>query len=141
MQQAGDRSAALILACARAVKVVCTFSLSIALSSHGSQASEFSQGAAPQLKSELQTEATQSRGYVDALRLSVISRDGPSDKKPESQGMSLSHGRVRISYPFWVQERVRGGSYVPQSFERTLTDIERAFSDGAYFDRHRKGQC
>ncbi|KAI0772395.1 hypothetical protein BD413DRAFT_41896 [Trametes elegans] len=92
MQQAGDRSAALILACARAVKVT----------------SEFSQGAAPQLNSELQTEATQSRGYVDALRLSVISRDGPSDKKPESQGMSLSHGR---------------------SFERTLTDIEHAFSD------------
>ncbi|KAI0673238.1 hypothetical protein C8Q78DRAFT_1023750 [Trametes maxima] len=89
LQSLADRSAALTLACARALQADVAFI----------------QEAVPHLEDSLAAEATATEGYVDAFRLSIVNRPREATRQ---YGKSLSCG--------W-------------SFEKTLVDIERTFSE------------
>ncbi|KAI0369537.1 hypothetical protein BV20DRAFT_1122001 [Pilatotrama ljubarskyi] len=111
LQDLADRAAALTLASARAlqaVRAVLFFPSPPCLDFNAPQDAAFREETVPQLKDSLQTEAAAARGYVDALRLSIMNRPRAADGARGSRDKDLSGGR---------------------SFAKTLDDIERTFDE------------
>lgn len=81
---------------------------------------------APQLKSALEEEAAAAQGHVDAFRRSIINRPRP---RQTSRRDNLGSGQVRGLVYHSRCRKYSLHTWMLQSYEQTLFDIERQFAN------------